>query len=125
MASPTSTTLTAIYTSPSHPVSKPFTHALPSPHTNSLASKTAYLSTLRETMTQLQDNINAFLTEKMGEDKALAAKVGVKFDEKKEEDFYGEENIRAKPPQDQSPLHGPSILVRRPERPSADSGIIP
>ncbi|KAI4199767.1 MAG: hypothetical protein LQ350_004394 [Teloschistes chrysophthalmus] len=94
MAPPTSSaTLTANYTSPSHPTTKPFTHPLPSPHTTSLASKTAYLSTLRETMTQLQDSVNAFLTEKMGEDKALAAKAGVKVDEKKEEDFYGEEVV--------------------------------
>lgn len=33
-----------------------------------------------------------FLTEKMEEDKTLAAKAGVKIDEKKEEDNYGEEN---------------------------------
>ncbi len=44
-------------------------------------------------MTKLQDEVNASLTKKMEEDKALAAKAGVsdKVDEKKEEDFYGEE----------------------------------
>lgn len=44
-------------------------------------------------MTKLQDEVNASLTKKMEEDKALAAKVGVsdRVDEKKEEDFYGED----------------------------------
>ncbi|KAL8902689.1 MAG: hypothetical protein Q9207_004456, partial [Kuettlingeria erythrocarpa] len=54
---------------------------------------TEYLSTLRKSVTRLQDEINAFLTERMEEDKALAAKAGVKIDEKKEEENYGEENV--------------------------------
>ncbi|KAL8661563.1 MAG: hypothetical protein Q9202_005508 [Teloschistes flavicans] len=114
MVPPTSTNLTATYTSPSpstststttstspsHPLSKTFTHPLPSPHTTSLASKTFYLSTLRQSLTSLQDNVNLFLTQKMDEDKLLlAAKAGLKVDEKKkkdeqeeeEEDNYGEE----------------------------------
>ncbi|KAL9586398.1 MAG: hypothetical protein Q9203_003875 [Teloschistes exilis] len=91
MAPPTSTTLFATYTSPSYPTPKAFTYPLPSSNTTSLAEKTAYLSTLRESMIQLQDRVNPFLTKKMEEDKALAADAGVKVDEKKEEDFYGEE----------------------------------
>ncbi|KAL8779960.1 MAG: hypothetical protein Q9213_006685 [Squamulea squamosa] len=93
MAPQPSTTLAATYTSPS--TSKTFTHPLPSSTTTSLAEKTQYLSTLRQSMTQLQDEVNAFLTDKMEKDKALAAKAGVKdkVDEKKEEDFYGEEGV--------------------------------
>ncbi|KAI4100716.1 MAG: hypothetical protein LQ339_005394 [Xanthoria mediterranea] len=86
-----STTLTATYTSPT--TIQTFTHPLPSSSTTSLAQKTAYLSNLRQSMTKLQDEVNASLTKKMEEDKALAAKVGVsdRVDEKKEEDFYGED----------------------------------
>ncbi|KAI4134803.1 MAG: hypothetical protein LQ341_005964, partial [Variospora aurantia] len=56
---------------------------------------TSYLSTLRASVTQLQGEINAFLTEKMEEDKALAASAGggVKVDEKREEEYYGEEDV--------------------------------
>ncbi|KAL8913017.1 MAG: hypothetical protein Q9171_002085 [Xanthocarpia ochracea] len=88
---PTSTTLAATYTSPN--TSRKFTHPLPSPIASSVAQKTQFLSTLRDSMTQLQDDVNGFLTAKMEEDKALAVKAGVddKVDEKKEEDFYGEE----------------------------------
>ncbi|KAL8717695.1 MAG: hypothetical protein Q9225_005085 [Loekoesia sp. 1 TL-2023] len=89
--SPKPTTLTASYTSPS--ASKTFTHSLPSAATTSTAEKTQYLSTLRQSVTKLQDEVNAFLTEKMEEDKALAVKAGVKVDEKKEEENYGEENV--------------------------------
>ncbi|KAL8762433.1 MAG: hypothetical protein Q9184_001561 [Pyrenodesmia sp. 2 TL-2023] len=85
------TTLSASYTSPS--TSKNFTHPLPSSSTKSTAEKTQYLSSLRKSVTQLQEEINTFLTEKMEEDKTLAAKAGVKIDEKKEEDNYGEENV--------------------------------
>ncbi|KAI4150695.1 MAG: hypothetical protein L6R39_002183 [Caloplaca ligustica] len=89
---PKSTTnLTATYTSPS--TSNTFTHPLPSSSTISLAEKTEYLSSLRTSVTQLQDEVNVFLTEKMDEDKALAAKAGVKVDEKKEEEYYGEEDV--------------------------------
>ncbi|KAI4094688.1 MAG: hypothetical protein L6R37_007202 [Teloschistes peruensis] len=93
MAPPTSTTLFAAYTSPSRPAPKAFIYPLPSSNTTSLVEKTAYLSTSRESMMQLQDRVNAFLTRKMEEDKALAADAGVKVDEKKEEDFYGEEIV--------------------------------
>ncbi|KAI4185884.1 MAG: hypothetical protein L6R41_003856 [Letrouitia leprolyta] len=85
------TTLTATYTSPS--LSQSFTHPLPSSMTTSTAEKTEYLSNLRQSVTKLQDEINTFLTEKMEEDKALAAKAGLKVDEKKEEERYGEEDV--------------------------------
>ncbi|KAL8810183.1 MAG: hypothetical protein Q9200_002790 [Gallowayella weberi] len=93
--STTTTTLTAHYTSPTTG-SRTFTYPLPTSTTSSLAEKTAYLSTLRASVTQLQSDINGFLTSKMDEDKALAAKAGVsgKVDEKKEEDFYGEEVVQ-------------------------------
>ncbi|KAL8935016.1 MAG: hypothetical protein Q9216_005625 [Gyalolechia sp. 2 TL-2023] len=84
------TTLTATYTSPT--ASQSFTHPLPSSATTSTAQKTEYLSTLRQSVTKLQDEVNAFLTEKMDEDKALAAKAGLEVDEKKEEERYGEED---------------------------------
>lgn len=61
--------------------------------TTSTAEKTEYLSNLRQSVTKLQDEINTFLTEKMEEDKALAAKAGLKVDEKKEEERYGEEDV--------------------------------
>ncbi|KAL8934830.1 MAG: hypothetical protein Q9211_005022 [Gyalolechia sp. 1 TL-2023] len=82
---------TATYTSPSS--SRSFTHPLPSSTTTSTAQKTEYLSTLRQSVTKLQDEVNAFLTEKMEVDKALAAEVGLKVDEKKEEERYGEEDV--------------------------------
>ncbi len=83
--------LTATYASPS--TSKSFTHPLPPATAKPTAAKTEYLSTLRKSVTQLQDEINAFLTERMEEDRALAAKAGVKIDEKREEENYGEENV--------------------------------
>lgn len=89
--SPTPTTLTATYTSPS--ATRTFTHALPRSSAKTTAEKTEYLSTLRASVAELQDGINAFLTEKMEEDKALAASAGVKVDEKKEEEYYGEEKV--------------------------------
>ncbi|KAL8801568.1 MAG: hypothetical protein Q9182_004354 [Xanthomendoza sp. 2 TL-2023] len=91
----TTTILTAHYTSPTTG-SRTFTHPLATSTTSSLAEKTAYLSTLRASVTQLQSDINEFLTSKMDEDKALAAKTGLseKVDENKEEDFYGEEVVQ-------------------------------
>ena len=87
------TTLTATYTSPL--TTQTFLHHLPSPTPTSLAQKTAYLSHLRQRMTQLQEHVNILLTAKMEEDKAVAARAGVdgQVDEKKEEDVYGEEDV--------------------------------
>ena len=80
--------LEATYTSPT--ASKTFSYSLPSlndPPTT--AEKTAYLATLRESVTKLQEEVNTFLTAKMEEDKV--AGVGGKVDEKREEENYGEE----------------------------------
>lgn len=85
------TALTADYTAPSS--GKTFVHALPSSSTASTQEKTLYLSTLRNSVTKLQEEVNSFLTGKMEEDKVLAAIAGVKEDDKKAEENYGEEPI--------------------------------
>lgn len=52
-----------------------------------------YLSALRKSVVELQDEVNGFLTTKMEEDKALAASAGMKADDKVEEENYGEEKV--------------------------------
>jgi len=56
---------------------------------------TAYIASLRNSLLEMQNDINAYLTEKMEEDKAAAATNGIgianKVDEQKEEENYGEE----------------------------------
>jgi len=57
--------------------------------------KTEYLSALRAQASQLQSNINTFLTEKMEEDKAAESCSNVSKQskqEEKEEEMYGEED---------------------------------
>ena len=85
--------LRADYISPTS--TKAFVHPLPSASasTVSVKEKTAYLSGLRKSVVQLQDDINAFLTTKMEEDKALSSSVSTKGDDKKEEENYGEEGV--------------------------------
>ena len=85
-----SPSLQAEYRSPSS--SKTFIHVLPS-STFSTAEKSQYLSALRQSVTQLQEDVNAFLTSKMEDDRALASKDGLKVDDKKEEENYGEEGV--------------------------------
>lgn len=85
------TLLKAEYAAPAN--SKTFAYSLPSSSVASTAEKSAYFSVLRTAVVQLQDDVNAFLTAKMEEDKALASMVGVKVDEKKEEENYGEEAV--------------------------------
>lgn len=87
----TPTALKAEYTTTTS--SKPFSHALPSCTTASTKEKSAYLSALRASVVRLQDEVNVFLTDKMEEDKALAALAGVKGDDRKEEENYGEEVV--------------------------------
>jgi hypothetical protein len=92
----TSVKLTADYESPSgqHTISYPIpvsTKPVSTPQTT-----TAFLSDLRKSAIQMQNDVNTFLTQKMEEDKAAsdingAAGKGSKVDEDKEEDFYGEE----------------------------------
>lgn len=81
--------LAASYSAPN--CSKTFEHPLPATDTSSAEGKSKYLSTLRGSVTKLQDQINTFLTGKMEEDKALAAAAGQKIDDKREEERYGEE----------------------------------
>lgn len=88
---PTPTTLKAEYAAPAS--SKQFSYALPSCKTSSTKEKSAYLSALGTSVTQLQDEVNAFLTEKMEEDKTLAALVGANGDDRKDEENYGEEVV--------------------------------
>ena len=83
--------LQASYTSPTS--SKTLSHPLPPASVTSTKEKTAYLSALRNSIVQLQEDVNGFLTTKMAEDKALAASAGLKADDKAEEENYGEERM--------------------------------
>ena len=83
------TLLRAEYKAPTG--SKTFTHTLPSADVTSTTEKSAYLSALRRLVVQTQEDINTFLTAKMEEDKALTSTPGMKTDEKKAEENYGEE----------------------------------
>lgn len=100
-------TLTATYTHPTAPT-KTFTHALPASPSTSTPEKTAHLSALRHAATQLQTEINEFLTAKMEDEKAGAATAGAEMHggpaapsgpggdeerEKEEEEAYGEERV--------------------------------
>lgn len=95
MASP-QPTLSAAYTSTTN---APFTVSLPQslPDSSaSVASRSAYLSELRKSVTGLQAEVNKELTARMEEDKArdasTAAASGKKVvDDEKEEENYGEE----------------------------------
>ena len=95
VSSSTVSTLDASYNGPT--ASKTFAHTLPSApaSTESTQQKTQYLSALRKSVVQLQDEVNEFLTSKMVEDRVLAAGLEGKVDEKKEEDMYGEEDAEA------------------------------
>lgn len=57
---------------------------------SSTKDRVEYLDKLRSSVTVLQEEVNAFLTKKMDEDKALSEK-DKKLDDKKEEENYGEE----------------------------------
>lgn len=76
-----------------------FSSALPPQPTNTapVEEKTAFISATRTSATQMQTDINAYLTEKMEEDKAqeVAAILGGKKskDEEREEEMYGEEDV--------------------------------
>ena len=85
------TSLKADYASPN--ITKTFTYPLPPASNKSTKEKTMYLSALRKSVVELQDEVNGFLTTKMEEDKALAASAGMKADDKVEEENYGEEKV--------------------------------
>ncbi|KAI9804646.1 MAG: hypothetical protein M1833_006721 [Piccolia ochrophora] len=94
-APPNPPRVAAVFTSPTSATTS-FTHPLGAASTSSDPSageKAAYLAELRAHVTKLQQELNVFLTEKMEEDKAAAAKLGsvARFDEGKEEEGYGEE----------------------------------
>ncbi|KAK4133263.1 hypothetical protein BT67DRAFT_383515 [Trichocladium antarcticum] len=96
MATTDQATLSANYSSNTN---APFTVALPltAPRDGtSVASKTKYLSELRQSVISMQGQINRELTARMEEDKArdasAAAATGAKVvDDEKEEENYGEE----------------------------------
>ena len=85
------TVLRAEYKSPTE--FKTFTHTLPSAVVTSTTEKSAYLSALRGLVVQAQEDVNAFLTAKMEEDKAVASMAGLKTDDRKAEENYGEEIV--------------------------------
>lgn len=93
------TTLAASYKSPTD--TKQFQHALnttvTTPNTQlDNKSQTTYLSQLRASTKNLQDDINDFLTQKMEEDKKNSLEVSVtrsKTKEEVEEENYGEEVV--------------------------------
>lgn len=91
--------LQASYSSPHPPTSHTFQHLVISPleNTGSVDGKKAYLSELRGLVTELQSEINTFLTERMEEDKKAAEVQGQGLkdseQEAKEEENYGEENV--------------------------------
>ena len=91
MASASTSSLTVSYVGPSS--TQTFDHPLPSARITSTKEKTIYLAALRHSVVQLQDDMNSFLTAKMNEDKAVAANVGLKADDKAEEENYGEQTV--------------------------------
>lgn len=83
--------LNADYAAPA--LIKEFRHPLPSSSVSNTEEKTQYLSTLRDSVVKLQDEINIFLTSKMEEDKVSAIDAGKRINEKTEEENYGEEQV--------------------------------
>ncbi|KAG9522012.1 hypothetical protein KCV07_g3303, partial [Aureobasidium melanogenum] len=84
--------LTAVYTSPT--ATNTFSSPLPSApiQASSSTEKSQYLGDLRQKVSQLQDDINQFLTKKMDQDKAATEGAASK-DEDIEEQMYGEEVV--------------------------------
>lgn len=98
-AKPSFQLLTATYDSPTNAAFS-YRHQLPAPATSDTADRVAYLGALRKAATELQERINAELTQRMEEDKARdatgMADKGMKnivVDEGKEEENYGEEVV--------------------------------
>jgi len=85
----TQKSLAASYNSPSG--TKQFHHAID----NRTTDKTNYLSQLRASTKNLQDDINDFLTQKMEEDKKTGVEAAAKSKTKEdlEEENYGEEVV--------------------------------
>ncbi|THW78714.1 hypothetical protein D6D19_01757 [Aureobasidium pullulans] len=85
--------LTAVYTSPT--ATNTFSSPLSSAPTEASSSheKSQYLAHLRDNVSQMQDDINQFLTKKMDEDKAATDAPVTSNDEDMEEQMYGEEVV--------------------------------
>jgi len=90
--------LTATYNSATTSTTHTFSRPLPTASANATTEeRTNYLAALRSSVTEVQDEINTFLTQKMEEDKANATAVGgegsgkAKVDEEREEEGYGDE----------------------------------
>lgn len=85
-------TLSATYSAPGSE-EKSFDQPLPMyAEEPSPTERTAYLAALRTSITDAQDQINAFLTQKMKEDIAKAGAASAEDDAKAEEN-YGEEVV--------------------------------
>ena len=91
MSSRLNVNLSAHYSSPTGK-SQSFSHSLAAEVTT-IKQKTEYLASLRESLTRLQNEVNAFLTVQMDEDKATAAGAGARVDDRAEEENYGEEKV--------------------------------
>lgn len=90
-----STKLTASYASPTNNTHV-FSAELPSVSaTCSVEEKTAFVAAVRASASQMQDDINAMLTQRMEEDKAQESAIATKSakDEEREEEMYGEEDV--------------------------------
>jgi Gon7 family len=84
--------VSATYTAPSAE-EKVFGHQLPTISPDiSTNDRVAYLAALRQKTTELQSQINTFLTQKMEEDKTRAG-ASAAADDEHEEDNYGEEVV--------------------------------
>ncbi|KAK7544022.1 uncharacterized protein J3D65DRAFT_672807 [Phyllosticta citribraziliensis] len=82
--------LTATYTSPNDAAPKTFSRDLPTVSSDpSTDEKTAYLAALRNRVSELQADVNAYVTQKMEEDKKSA---GDDVNDAALEANYGEEN---------------------------------
>jgi len=84
------------YSSPSG--TQTFSYNIGSSQPVDTSSKVTYLNELRSSTKKLQEDINVFLTAKMGEDKAQAAISGTsskisKSRDEEEEENYGEETV--------------------------------
>ncbi|OXV11929.1 hypothetical protein Egran_00310 [Elaphomyces granulatus] len=90
--------LKAVYTSSHSPTFHTFHHpvlsslmAATSSEVEATRTKTAYLAELKGLVTEIQGEINLFLTERMEEDKKALAVLGSTEQEVKEEANYGED----------------------------------
>jgi len=93
MESSKEASLSVKYSGPSGD-SQTFTANLRScPANPSTEQRTSYLSELRTGISQVQGDINVFLTQKMEEDKAEAGRSAL--NDEKEEENYGEEVVDA------------------------------